>query len=1146
MAENTYPEAIYALPAYLKYGNVNRDATEQLNLFFADAIDIDFRVQSILGEEEAAEQIAGYKYIIGATPVEETTLSLLEESGVAEGDINIGDIIVYNPQLLDAANNEIHPARFERLFNAANPAFGASGGAIVYVIDEQAFKGYDGEDWKPLGGGVTGPKGDTGDVAVYGRKYLQQSGGGGVNAAGKVYIANSLDGSVRDFVLHKFPTADGTADLTDVFFPFGTASSNNSRNPFVTIVFYNKTNKKTFGVRLKAKSGAASGNNLDFQLAANYTDYSVIISESGAADWTGSNAWNENDEIFVLAIADGVAGNDGSQGDQGQGITYADTIDGELYLQYLDSAGDPIEPAFATGIVSGDAGVTGDPGEVGLYMYFTGGSAKWEDETYPTSLTNPITSTPGLLESAGDMVYANDVVMNELDGVTQDIIILSLVTANITTTQFTFASFGLNTDDISPSGKAYNKFTNKPGTLYFYTEEDEYDIRLRSFVSYNKVAFATDTGSAIVLAGIDYGSFPSSKLLGADGTTGEYGYVLPVVSGTRGIGITYDKVENDTLYLAYIDEDGNTFGSFPTISGIPGDLNPFNIPYSITGDIDLTTGDNSIPAGTVSVTQRDGTTPTRLAVSYISESADDVSAYVNSATLTPRSGFITVFSGTDVADFGLFRYTNAVAGLTLTEFQDLVHSGGNITNISGSSPTGFTLGQEIRFAINTDGRQGFTGEIVGYTFGIEYFSQSSRPTRRSTGEALEIGDKWFDHRTGLEFTFLGASGDTDSVVTHGTSFDPVWVQTNNARSGPRGPRGADGLGFTGSVGATGLNPETSWTNRAYSFRDATYITFQQAYDAVADPAYGLSAPAIAGVRAELVNNWSYLDGATAGYFVCASTTGINANLYLNIPGTNTYVSNTSFNNTTFGWYPVIANRNGPIGNTGARGITGTSVVDARLVGYTLEFDFYDHDTETTTIDVVGNVRGPGGPTGPIGGTDTQYIFNEGGVAGGDDNLIAAAFASGTQPRLKNYAEIIEDGTAPSEVSGVWIIPGSPANASTKFVQLRSSPDTSTIGTIQFDHFYVNGGAVTMLIRGAVDNTEYFFGTDNDATSITYSITGSNPNQNPVVAISLQNETTTNPTEIILPKGPNEYGIMTFRRYDGRIFINYVKYDKVSG
>lgn len=1145
MAENTYPEAIFDLPAYLKYGNVDRDASNQLNLFFADAIDIDFRVQSILGEGEAAEQIAGYKYIIGHTPLESTTQSLLELSGVASDDINIGDIIVFNPQLLDENNNELHPPRFERLFNATNPAFGLSGGAIAYVIDEQSFKGYDGEDWKPLGGGVTGETGPTGPAAIYGRKYTQVADFADVDAAGEVHIHNSLDGAIRDFKLHVFPSADGTANLANVFYPYGNALENDAINPFVTIVFYNKTNKKTFGVRLRAKRAANTTSNiLDFSDPANFNDYSIIISESGSGAWTDANQWLADDEIYVLAIADGVVGATGSTGLTGQGITLSGTspVNGELEIQYINSDGSLGDKAL-TGIVSGEDGVTGDPGEVGLYMFFTGGSAKWEDETYPTADTDNIIRTPNLVSVAGDIVYANDVTMTQLDGITQDIIILSLQDAS-SLGEFTFTSFGLNFDDIISGGKAFNKFTNKPGSLYFYTNEDDYDIRLRSFVRYSKVAFAQGSGnSAVVLAGVTHGSFVGGKLLGPSGITGEYGYVLPVVDGVRGVGITFDKVENDTLYLAYIDEDGNTFGSFPTISGIPGDLNPFNIPYSVTGDIDITTGTSSIPAGTISVTSRDGSDfPLRVAVSHISDSADDVSAYVNSATLEPKSGFITFFSGTDVADFGLFRYTNAVVGVTLTEFQDLVHSGGNITKIVGSSPTGFTLGDNIRFALNTDGRQGFSGEVVGYTFGIEYFSQASRPTQRSTGEPLEIGDKWFDHRTGLEFTFLGGSGDVDSVVTHGTSFDPVWVQTNNARSGPRGPQGTPGIGITGAQGVTGLNPETNWTNRAYTTRDATYITFSQAWNALDQVGYGLDATQKNTYRTRLTNNWAKLDGATAGYFVAISNPAINNPL--NIPGTN--VSNADdFNSSTVGFVPVIANRSGPDGNTGPRGITGTSVVDARIDGDTLELDLYDYFEDTTTEVTVGNVRGPQGVTGPVGGSDTHYIYNNDGIADGNQNLLSVQFGSGTerQVRIGNYAEIIQSGTTPNG-SGQWTIDCSPNSYSTQTIQLASSPGSSTISQINLADVYNLGGAVTVLIQGPSDGTEYSFGNGNDASSIDFNFTGENENTTPSVYISLQNETTTNPTEIILPKNSTEYGIMTFRRWGGSLFINYVKYDRI--
>lgn len=1175
MAFNTYPENIFALPAYLKYGSVNRDLTDAVNLFIADAIDIDFRVESILGESDVAEKVAGYKYIIGATPVLEATQTLLARSGITEGDVNIGDIIVFNPTKYDADGSTAQEERFERLFNAGNVGFGASGGAIVYVKDEQSFKGYDGDDWKPLGGGVTGGTGHTGETGVFGRKYTQKGTFVSVSSAGDIRIDNDLDGSIRDFKIHKGSLSDANADLTKVFLPRGNDSSNDDINPAVTTFFFNKTNSKLFGVRLKAKgaSNTDDSNILDFTDPDHFSDYEILVSDSGAGSWDPT--WDSGDEIFVLSVADGIIGATGETGATGQGITFggisanADGLD-ELLLRYLDADGNITGATVETGILSGVDGITGAPGEVGLEMFFTGGTDKWESRAAGLAEGEGLTAMPGFVKAAGDFIYSKDTVISELDGVTQDCVISSIRSKDFGT-DFVWRAAGLDANDISPGGRARDKFTNKPGKIYFYTNESDYEIKLRSFIGYEKVAFADgDTTNAVVFGGVTYGDF-TTNLLGADGTTAENGYIVVAPNGVRGTGITFGEVVDNKLFLDYIDEDGNTFGRFESISGISGDqgqMNPFNIMYSITADsVDYS---GLTASGHISVSQREsGATspPTKLKVSSISSSGDNVHQYISLTTneTQTKSGFITVFSETDVADFGLYRFTNAVndgnsAGV---EFQDLVHAGGNNTLIRGSGAEGFDVGENIKLAINLDGKRGFSGEIVGYTFGIEYFSQSVRPTLRTNGDVLEIGDKWFSHTTGLEFTFLGSSGDTDSVIGHGTSADPVWVQTNNARSGPRGPKGEAGSdGETGPAGATGLNPSFgSWTNRAYQTRQAVYVDFNTAYEAISDSAYGLSVSEIADAQANMVANWSELglDGATAGYFVIYAN-GVSVNDIKNIPGTHAHVSGSWDSFGTSKWAPVIAANSGPSGDDGARGITGSSVTNAILNGDTLEIeitDFDDANPDGTPRDVVvGNVRGPQGDEGPVGGQNNEYIYNDSSTAAGSRHLRNVKFSGDTQVRIGSYSEEIFYGADTPDVdSGSWSIECGPGALgvynSTQEIQLPNSAANRTISSVTLNNIYSNGGAVTIILHGPTTRNEAWkFGAADKASNVTFTFDGVNPGDPDTVFISIQNESTTNPTLIDLPKDSNEVGVFTFRRSGGdpgplgdSLFVNYVKYQK---
>jgi hypothetical protein len=945
MAQNQYPSGAFRTPGYIRYANPNPNAAERINLFITDGIRIDNIVEAILTTSgDPVVPKPGYKYIIGNSSSVPSAISDNLETELSNEGLSNNDIVIFN---------DINGGQWELHFSANNPAFGASGGAFVYVAADKSFYGYDGDEWGPIAAGTEGVTGATGEVIAYGVKYNLIA-SSGTPTTGQVALSNSFGEGIRTFKIHKTSNNLGANfDLQDILFPNGTSGTNSK----VSIFLYNKTIDRTYGFRFKPNTNGYSNPVYTIDDIADHDYLKVLIDESTAyqesSTWEGVNAWDAGDEIFVYAIADGVDGEQGETGDQGQGITLATNPPNtdQLYVQYLDSDGTPFGDPIPTGIVSGEDGPTGDPGEVGLYMYFTGGGSDWEDSSTSYTENTLVTATP-----AGSIRWGNNVDLVDLDD--QDAIALSYITSEDSPT-LTFSSLNLTTEEFA-SGEWYNR----PGTLYFYTYENDYDIRMRSFLRYEKIKGKFSSGNgAVILAGLGV-SFSSSSDGSLGLAPGEYGFVLPSPSGVKGTGITFGVVEDNTLYLDYIDADGNTFGRFATVQGISGSegqMNPFNIRYGTTAD------GVGLQVGYISVERTGGesTIPNNLSVSGTAENGTYVYDYLNQAAdIGIKSGYLTVFDRNDSSKFGIFRFKDMTATLngvvfSIPQTDTSGHVAGPLTEIIGTAPTGLPLGDNTAlFAISLDGRRGFTGQIVGYTFGIEYFSGPDRPQQRTDGTALEIGDKWYCTTVGLEFTFLGASGDEGSVVGAGVSqgSDTIWVQTNNARQGRRGPKGEAGIGFQGITGATGFNYRGLWDpNSVYNKRDVVFTT----YSRLLQNNFGNS------------GNWN-------GFFNSIgmpNTTSASFIALKDFPSGHPGV--TPIN--VLDWGVLIGGYSGIQGNTGATGSRGTGVISTSYnqVSDTLTFthqNYIGESTSNTFTTNVSGVRGPIGPTGPIGGSNNQYLY----------------------------------------------------------------------------------------------------------------------------------------------------------------------------
>ena len=141
--------------------------------------------------------------------------------------------------------------------------------------------------------------------------------------------------------------------MFSVLYPSGvpTDTTNDGTHPNVILSLHNATKKKTYAVRISANFAAISGDEIEFfeeNEGNNLNSFELLTSESGTG--TFNPTWDENDEIYLLAIADGSDGESGVTGATGQGITFGGNVGGELNIKYIFSDGS-LSDLIPTGIV---------------------------------------------------------------------------------------------------------------------------------------------------------------------------------------------------------------------------------------------------------------------------------------------------------------------------------------------------------------------------------------------------------------------------------------------------------------------------------------------------------------------------------------------------------------------------------------------------------------------------------------------------------------------------------------------------------------------------------------------------------------------------------------------------------------------------
>ena len=379
--QNKFPQTAIAFPSGIKTLNKDPQSSGSKSYFLLDSLSVDFRIQGFIDSTTTNAHVNAYKkdgikFIISDASAAAALTSITDKydsnASTGYGPLSDNDVIVWNSV----------EDRWELWFDTTNAGIsGASGGAFGYVVEENKFYGFFGSGadggWDTVGEGGTGATGNTGPAGVFGRKYTQTALGGGsvIDTAGELNISNTIAGgsSHRDISIFRYNSGDQgfggvTGDLFSICYPNGTGTENDGRNPKVTISLYNETKNRTFSFRADFRNAAVSGNVLTVDgdkvgtsVGDRHTFYEEISQDGGAGAWTSVNAWDDGDEIYLTAIADGLDGVTGADGATGQGITFAGLDAGELQLQYLDANGNPTGSPFDTGIISGTDGVTGDP-----------------------------------------------------------------------------------------------------------------------------------------------------------------------------------------------------------------------------------------------------------------------------------------------------------------------------------------------------------------------------------------------------------------------------------------------------------------------------------------------------------------------------------------------------------------------------------------------------------------------------------------------------------------------------------------------------------------------------------------------------------------------------------------------------------------
>lgn len=1133
--KNLYPPGSIGIPSGLLALNRNPTSAANYAYFLADSLSIDFRVQAFTTSvDQSIIEKGGVKYIIGDDGVGgaiiPTTISDNYSTDLF-GTLSAGDVVIYND---GRASGE----QWELWYDVSNTGISADyGGGLVYVIESEGFYGWFGNMWDTVGAGQTGNTGNTGADAFVGRRYTNYTDAASVNSAGRIHVQNSRTGDDgRTIKIHRNAAglagyAGVTGDLFTVFFPNGVDSAYNDINPTVTFALYNERNNKTWSARVKLRHSAVVDTDYiqfgDDDDGVSTSFFELLSSDSGLGTWSDPNDWKADDTVYLLALADGKDGINGVTGATGQGITYGGLSGGELVIQYIDANGNNIGDPVLTGIISGADGATGEAGEVGFVMSATGASAG--------SAQNWWGNAQGDVVGTGDCT-SGEILYTTVNGTKYIVMSYTPYEFITNTATFTPTALGLSYTEAVDG----TNYLNRPGSLYFYQKvNNERTLQLKSFVQYSQVKAGGPTDQFVYLTGItDWITFGNEEdRLGITLSNNiDKVYVLPVPKGNQGIGITFGEIVANTLYLDYIDADGNTFGRFASVqgtSGDPGGMNPFNIPF-VTIDDATSLGETNIKVGS-----RSGVNPQTLIVSGTADTdpSDSVFQYIrHPADTISKSGFLTLFSKTDVTDFGVFRFDTASAdqsAYTVTygsAAKPLTHVAGNISQIIGATPdAGFTQGTGVLFALNVDGPKGFSGNTgIGFTYGNEYFAVpiSAKPLQRTNNDPLEIGDKWFCTDVGLEFTFLGTSA--DSIVGDGGD-GVIWVQTNNARQGKQGPKGDKGdKGDDGNPGATGIGSSYLFnTTVPVLARDVVYLSLNQA----------LGFASTDGQRTNIRENWAKLGvGATSGMFIAKID---RFGPFNQIPGD--FNSATAWNNSSSHWSPVVTGWLGPTGPDGSKGITGDKVKsfrgivsdEERHIQYKLSnWNGSNEGAWTTIYEDDGstplNIRGPEGSITANGTLNHLVYKNANDSYTTTDSIIRESDGSIILNRYREKYQEITSQTFSFGNVNLNIDYDAPVQLWDTF----SADATITVTSVDVELPSIGDGITLYIIPGG-KNIVW------NVSSSSYLNSGSVYSG----GVYVSSQGSPNPNKIEIP--PDGVGAMTFKRIaDTTLAINYVSFVSV--
>ena len=330
---NNYPQSSLKLGSLLKQGNADPENILAPG-FILDSLDVDFKVQAILGStSDSLPLYGGVKYIIGTGPNGITSAITDNMAPMDQGTLAKGDVVVYDDQ----------DNHWELIFASASGKPGSSGGGLVYSMTENAFYGFNGTVWTTIGSGTTGGSGETG-----------AAGGQGATGFGAGYpyrTQTTLDGSpggltytaVGGLTLDQHALNSST-EINQIFFPIAGQESS------VATVIVRGVNDPENDLILRAKLKLEEADREQITFSDGTTDSLTIFRGSSSFEGIGSGV-----TCTVSIIPDGRTGATGAVGAIGAtGATGGSAINpyvfesdgsvgsGELEVQsksFYDSAG---------------------------------------------------------------------------------------------------------------------------------------------------------------------------------------------------------------------------------------------------------------------------------------------------------------------------------------------------------------------------------------------------------------------------------------------------------------------------------------------------------------------------------------------------------------------------------------------------------------------------------------------------------------------------------------------------------------------------------------------------------------------------------------------------------------------------------------